>query len=216
MNLILFGPPGAGKGTQSEMLVNAFNMKQISTGDLFRAAIKNQTPLGKEAKGYLDDGKLVPDSVTIGLVEEELGKLGNQNFILDGFPRNVVQAEALTGILANNALKINRVIFLEVPQTMLLGRLTGRRVCKNCGAVYHLQSKPPQKSGTCDVCGGELYQRADDKEEVIRTRLEAYQTSTQPLREYYKAKGPYVEVDGTGTSDEVFERVVKEVRVKGL
>jgi adenylate kinase len=214
LNLILFGPPGAGKGTQSELLVNRLGMKQISTGDLFRAAIKNQTPLGKEAKGYLDAGKLVPDSVTIGLVEEELGKLGGKGFILDGFPRNVAQAEALQGLLTKKGLKIDKVVFLEVPMDMLLGRLTGRRVCRSCGTVFHTQTKPPKKEGVCDNCGGEVYQRPDDKEDVIRTRLEAYETSTRPLKDYYKAKGPYVEVDGTGATEEVFGRVSKVLQVK--
>ncbi len=213
MNLILFGPPGAGKGTQSELMVERLKMKQISTGDLFRAAIRNQTALGKEAKGYLDAGKLVPDSVTIGLVDEELGKLSGKKFILDGFPRNVAQAEALEALLAKRGLAIERVVFLEVPLAKLLGRLTGRRVCRSCGAVYHVESKPPQKAGVCDVCGGEVYQRADDKEEVIRTRLDAYETSTRPLKDYYRGKGPYVEVDGLGSSEEVFGRIGKVLQV---
>jgi adenylate kinase len=209
LSLILFGPPGAGKGTQSSLLIERRGMKQISTGDLFRAAIKNGTPLGREAKSYLDAGKLVPDSVTIGLVEEELGRLNGQGFILDGFPRNVAQAEALERLLKAKNLKVDRVIFLEVPMSMLLGRLTGRRVCKTCGAVYHVETKPSKTSGICDVCGGEVIQRPDDKEEVIRTRLEAYDQSTRPLKDYYRSKGPYVEVDGTGTSEEVFARVTK-------
>lgn len=216
MNLILFGPPGAGKGTQSALLIERDGMKQISTGDLFRAAIKNQTSLGKEAKGYLDAGKLVPDSVTIGLVAEELEKLKGQSFILDGFPRNVAQAEALKELLGKLSLRIDKVIFMEVPMGQLLGRLTGRRVCRNCGAVYHVQSKNPRKEGVCDVCGGEVYQRADDKEEVIQTRLDAYEKSTRPLKDYYKAKekGLYVEVDGVGTSEEVLKRITKAMQVK--
>jgi len=214
LNLILFGPPGAGKGTQSALLIERMKMKQISTGDLFRAAIKNGTPLGKEAKGYLDAGKLVPDSVTIGLVEEELKNLNGQGFILDGFPRNVAQAEALEHLLKNLSLKVDRSVFLEVPLTLLLGRLTGRRVCKNCGAVFHIESKPTKVEGVCDVCGGQVVQRPDDKEEVIRTRLEAYETSTRPLKEYYKAKGHYVEVDGTGTSEDVYGRLAKALQVK--
>lgn len=216
MNLILFGPPGAGKGTQSHLLVERLKMKQISTGDLFRAAIKNQTPLGKEAKGILDAGKLVPDSVTIALVDEELGKLNGTNFILDGFPRNVAQADALAGLMKKLALKIDKVFFVEVPMNLLLGRLTGRRVCRNCATVYHIESKPLMKEGVCDACGGEVYQRADDKEEVIRTRLEAYETNTRPLKDYYKAKGPeiYTEVDGTGTSEQVYERLTRVMQVK--
>lgn len=209
MNLILFGPPGAGKGTQSELLIKRMQMRQISTGDLFRAAIKFGTPLGQEAKSYLDAGKLVPDSVTIGLVEEELKKLNGQGFILDGFPRNVAQAEALEVLLKPLGLVVDRTVFLEVPMSLLLGRLTGRRVCKSCGTVYHVASKPPSQEGVCDKCGGSVVQRPDDKEEVIRTRLEAYETSTRPLKDYYKAKGRYVEVDGTGTSEEVYGRLTK-------
>jgi len=214
LNLILFGPPGAGKGTQSQLLIERRGMKQISTGDLFRAAIKNQTPLGKEAKSILDAGKLVPDSITNGLVKEELSRLNGQNFILDGFPRNVAQAEALKDMLAALSLKIDRVIFMEVPLNMLLGRLSGRRVCRNCGATYHVQSKPTKVEGVCDVCGGEVYQRADDKEDVIGTRLEAYETSTRPLKDYFKAKGHYIEVDAVGTSEEVFNRITKAMQVK--
>lgn len=214
MNLILFGAPGAGKGTQSSLLIERLNMKHISTGDLFRAAIKNQTKLGKEAKGYLDAGKLAPDSITIGLVEEVLKELGGQSFILDGFPRNVAQAEALEILLKGLGLKIDKSVFLEVPNNLLLGRLTGRRVCKNCGATYHVEAKRPKKEGLCDVCGGPVVQRPDDKEDVIRTRLEAYETSTKPLKEYYKAKGPFIDVDGTGSSEEVFQRITKALQVK--
>lgn len=209
MNLILFGPPGAGKGTQSGLLIERRHMRQISTGDLFRSAIKSGTALGLEAKSFIDTGRLVPDSVTIGLVDEELSRSGSDGFILDGFPRNVVQAEALEDILQSRGLKVDRVIFLEVPQSLLLGRLTGRRVCRACGAVYHLETKPIKKDGLCDVCGGEVIQRPDDKEEVIRTRLEAYEHNTRPLKDYYRSKGAYVEVDGTGSSEEVFSRITK-------
>lgn len=214
MNLILFGPPGAGKGTQSALLVDRLKLKHISTGDLFRAAIKNGTPLGQEAKAFLDAGKLVPDSVTIGLVDEELHRLKGQDFILDGFPRNVAQAEALEIILQAMGSRMDRVVFLEVPLDLLLGRLTGRRVCKTCGTVYHVESKPPKAEGVCDVCGGQVVQRPDDREDVIRTRLEAYEQSTRPLKDYYKAKGPYVQVDGTGTSEEVYLRMTKALQVK--
>ncbi len=214
MNLILFGPPGAGKGTQSELLIKRMNMRQISTGDLFRAAIKNQTPLGQEAKGYLDAGKLVPDSVTIGLVREVLSQLKGQSFILDGFPRNVAQAEALEKLLKDLNLKVERSLFLEVPLDELLSRLAGRRVCKNCGAVYHARSKPPKQDGVCDACAGPVIQRPDDKEEVVRTRLETYEASTKPLKDYYKANGLYVEVIGLGTSEEVYERISKALQVK--
>ncbi len=214
MNLILFGPPGAGKGTQSELLIERQKMRHISTGNLFREAIKNGTPLGKEAKGYLDGGNLVPDKVTIGLVEEELNKLNGKNFILDGFPRNVAQAEALVGLLKKLQLKVDKSLFIEVPLDLLLGRLTGRRVCKSCGAVYHISTKPTAKEGVCDSCGGMVVQRPDDKEEVIRTRLEAYEQSTRPLKDYYKAHGPYGEVNGVGSAEDVYGRVIKALHVK--
>jgi adenylate kinase len=214
LNLILFGPPGAGKGTQSALLVERMKLKQISTGDLFRAAIKNSTPLGKEAKAYLDAGKLVPDSVTIGLVDEVLAGLNGQGFILDGFPRTTAQADALESTLKRLGLRIDKSVFLEVPLNQLLGRLTGRRVCKNCGTVYHVQNKPSKVEGVCDVCGGQVVQRPDDKEDVIRTRLEAYEQSTRPLKDYYKAKGPYVEVDGTGATEDVYGRLLKALQAK--
>lgn len=214
MNLILFGPPGAGKGTQSSLLIERQKMKQISTGDLFRAAIKAGTTLGMEAKGYLDAGKLVPDSVTIGLVQEELGKPSPNGFILDGFPRNVAQAHALEKLLQDRGLKIDGIVFLEVPLEKLLDRLTGRRVCKGCGAVYHVESKPTKVDGVCDLCGGQVVQRPDDKEDVIRTRLEAYEQSTKPLKDYFRNQSSYVEVDGTGTSEDVYERMIKALQVK--
>ena len=214
MNLILFGPPGAGKGTQSALLQERMNLKQVSTGDLFRAAIKNATELGLRAKGFIDQGQLVPDDVTIGLVREVLTALGEQGFILDGFPRNVAQAEALQGILRELTLTVDNVVFLEVPMAQLLGRLTGRRVCKNCGAVFHVQSKPTKVDGACDVCGFAVVQRPDDREDVIQTRLDAYEQSTRPLKAYYKNAGPYVEVNGMGTSEEVFGRITKAMQVK--
>lgn len=206
MNIILFGAPGAGKGTQSELLIQRLGMTQISTGDLFRAAIKNQTELGRKAQAFMDKGELVPDSVTIGMVEEVLQK-GVQNFILDGFPRNVAQAEALDELLKKRNLSIGKAIFLEVPMSVLMGRLTGRRVCKNCGAVYHSESKPPKKDGICDNCGGEVYQRKDDKAEVIGTRLKAYEEFTSPLKAFFKTAGKYVEVDGNRGTEQVFGEI---------
>lgn len=207
MNLILFGPPGAGKGTQSALLVERMGFRQISTGDLFRQAMKAGTPLGVEAKKYVDKGELVPDEVTIGLVEEVLQNLNGASFILDGFPRTVPQALALDRQLEAAGMRVERAIFLEVPRLDLTDRLTGRRVCKSCGATYHVRTKPPKREGVCDVCGGEPAQRKDDREDVIQTRLQAYDASTAPLREFYQQRGIFREVSGVGDSDGVFERL---------
>ncbi|GIL18003.1 MAG: adenylate kinase [Oligoflexia bacterium] len=207
MNLVLFGAPGAGKGTQSERLVRELGMVQISTGDLFRAAIKNKTALGVQAQSYMDKGQLVPDSIVIGMVDEVLANLNGKSFILDGFPRNVAQAEALGKILSQRNLTIGKAIFLEVRKEDLLSRLTGRRVCKSCGAVYHVQSKPAKISGVCDQCGGEVIQRNDDKEDVIATRLKTYEESTEPLRGYYRSSGQYAEVNGAQDAELVFQSV---------
>lgn len=211
MNMILFGAPGAGKGTQSELLIQRLGMTQISTGDLFRAAIKGQTDLGKKAQEYMDKGQLVPDSIVIGMVEEVLQK-GVKNFILDGFPRTVAQAQALDELLVKMNLSIGRAIFLEVPMKILMDRLTGRRVCKNCGAVYHIVSKPTKMEGKCDACGGEVIQRNDDKAEVIETRLKTYEEFTSPLKEFYKKAGKYTELDGNRGTEEVYKEIEKIIK----
>jgi len=208
LSLVLFGPPGAGKGTQSSLMLDASTMEHVSTGQLFREAIQNKTPLGVEAQSYVDAGKLVPDSVVIGLVRELLEKNKAINFIFDGFPRTLPQAEALEQQITDVAAqKIEKALFLEVPQQVLLDRLSGRRVCKSCGATYHVQAAPPKKDGTCDKCGGEVYQRKDDAPEAIETRLDAYEKSTAPLKEFYQKKGLFVSVDGVGDSKDVFERL---------
>lgn len=182
-------------------------MRHLSTGDMFRAAIKNETQLGLEAKRYMSEGKLVPDSITIGMVEEEMKNLKGSEFILDGFPRTVVQAEALEVLLNKLGSKIDRAIFMEVPNDLLMGRLTGRRVCKSCGSTYHIDASPTAKPGVCDKCGGAVIQRDDDKAEVISTRLNAYEQSTRPLKDFYLSKKKLVVVDGTGSTSEVFARV---------
>lgn len=209
MNIVLFGAPGAGKGTQSSLLVEKLGMVQISTGDLLRAAIKKQTDLGKKAQGFMDKGELVPDSIVIGMVDEVLAKLGHKSFILDGFPRTRAQAEALGKILQMRNLAIGKAIFLEVPKEELLNRLTGRRVCKSCGAVYHIISKPTKIAGKCDLCGGEVIQRNDDQEDVIVTRLRTYEENTFPLREYFKEQDKYVEVNGAQETEIVFSNLKK-------
>ncbi len=210
MNIVLFGAPGAGKGTQSSLLVEKAGMFQISTGDLFRTAIKNKTALGIEAQKFMDKGALVPDSIVIDMVDEVLSNIGNKNFILDGFPRTVAQAEALGKMLSLRNMEIGKAIFLEVPREELLVRLTGRRVCKSCGAVYHIQSKPTNVDAVCDLCGSEVVQRNDDKKDVIATRLKTYEDNTLPLRSYYKGLGRYVEIDGNQSSESVFD-ILKSV-----
>lgn len=211
MNIVLFGPPGAGKGTQSALLVERKSMRHISTGDLLREAVKNQTPLGLKAKSVMDAGNLVPDDVMIGMVEEVLQGLKGQSFILDGFPRTVPQAEALEKLLSKHGLKIGRALFLEVPRQSLLRRLTGRRVCQSCGAVYHVDSHPPRKEGVCDTCGGMLVQRKDDHEDVIGTRLEAYDKSTSPVKKHFEGRGSFSEVSGVGSTEEVYARLTAEL-----
>lgn len=209
MSLVLFGPPGAGKGTQSQLMLGAQPFIHISTGNLLREAIQQKTPLGIEAQSYVDAGKLVPDSVVIGLVREFIEKNKASKFIFDGFPRTIVQAEALEQQIEQiGAVAISRALFLEVPQIDLLQRLSGRRVCKNCGAVYHETNNPPKKQGSCDACGGEVYQRKDDAAEAIQTRLEAYEKSTAPLKEYYIKKNLFVSIDGMGGSQDVFKRIL--------
>ncbi len=212
MNLIMLGPPGAGKGTQAKMLVDKLGIPQISTGDMLRAAVAEGTELGKKAKEYMDKGQLVPDEVVIGIVKERLAKPDcEKGFILDGFPRTVPQAEALDGILEEMGRKIDYVINIVVPDEEILKRLTGRRTCKKCGAMYHVVYNPPKKEGVCDKCGGELYQRDDDKEETIKNRLKVYADQTAPLVEYYRGKGVLVDIDGTKGIDDIFQDILKAI-----
>lgn len=207
MNIILFGPPGAGKGTQSALLVERDRMRHISTGDLLREAVKNQTALGVQAKSFMDAGQLVPDEVVIGMVGEVLQDLKGQSVILDGFPRTVPQAEALEVLLKRYGMEVGKAVFLEVPRGELLNRLTGRRTCLSCGALYHMETRPTTKESVCDVCGGQVVQRKDDREDVIRTRLEAYDKSTSPLKKYFSERGTLLEVEGIGSTEEVYRRL---------
>ncbi|WP_243292404.1 adenylate kinase [Bacillus sp. FJAT-47783] len=205
MNLVLMGLPGAGKGTQAEKIVEQYNIPHISTGDMFRAAMKEGTELGLKAKSFIDQGELVPDEVTIGIVRERLGKNDcEKGFLLDGFPRTVAQAEALEEILTELNKQIDFVINIDVNQEILMERLTGRRICKNCGATYHLVFNPPSQSDTCDKCGGELYQRADDNEETVANRLEVNVKQTKPLLDFYESKGYLRNIDGQQPIDKVF------------
>lgn len=204
MHILLMGPPGAGKGTQAANLVKEFGIPHISTGDMFRAAVKEGTELGKQAKAYMDAGKLVPDEVTIGIVKERLAKPDcKKGFILDGFPRTVEQADALTGILKELGLSLTAALNITVPAADLIERAVGRRICKSCGATYHVKFNPPQKAGVCDTCAGDLYQRADDSEETMKNRLSVYEAQTKPLIAYYEKAGVYKEIDGRKAIDEV-------------
>lgn len=213
MFILLMGPPGAGKGTQAAKLVEKFKIPHISTGDMFRAAVKEGTELGKQAKACMDAGQLVPDSITIGIVKERLAKEDcKAGFILDGFPRTTVQAEALDRTLAELAIKLDRVINITAPNSELVERMTGRRICKTCGATYHVAFNAPQKPGICDKCNGELYQRADDTEATVVNRLEVYQEQTQPLIEYYQDKGLYTEINGLQPIDKVLDDIVNSLR----
>jgi len=206
------GLPGAGKGTQAEMIKAKYNIPHISTGDMFRQAIKEGTELGKKAKAYMDEGALVPDEVTNGIVEERLAKSDCDNgFLLDGFPRTIAQAEALEAITKKLNKQIDYVIQVDVPAEKLIERLTGRRVCPSCGATYHVINKPPKTEGVCDNCGTELVQRDDDKEETVQKRLEVNIEQTQPLLDFYKEKGVLVTVDGDQPIDKVFEDIVAAI-----
>ena len=209
MQLLLMGPPGAGKGTQAAELVKKFNIPHISTGDMFRAAVKEGTELGKKAKAVMDAGGLVPDEITIGIVKERLAKDDcKKGFILDGFPRTVEQADALAKILDDLGMKLTRVLNIHVPSSDLIERAVGRRICKSCGATYHIKFNPTKKDGVCDNCGGDLYQRKDDNEETMKNRLSNYEASTKPLIDYYKKVGVYTEIDGRQPIDKVTEELV--------
>ncbi|ATD31340.1 adenylate kinase [Macrococcoides bohemicum] len=210
MNIILMGLPGAGKGTQASEIIKKYPIPHISTGDMFRAAIKNNTELGQKAKSFMDNGELVPDEVTIGIVRERLlEEDAKRGFLLDGFPRTVEQAEALNEMLAAVDRKIEGVINIDVQEEELMNRLTGRRICETCGTTYHLVFNPPKVEGICDIDGGKLYQRADDNPETVRTRLDVNIKQTKPLLDFYTNQGVLFNVDGSKDIKDVTTEVEK-------
>ncbi|MEU9481241.1 adenylate kinase [Streptomyces sp. NPDC048191] len=214
MRIVLVGPPGAGKGTQAVRLAEKLSIPHISTGDLFRANISQQTELGKLAKSYMDAGNLVPDEVTIAMAKDRMEKPdAEKGFLLDGFPRNVSQAEALDELLETEDIKLDAVLDLEVPEDEVVKRIAGRRICRNESShVFHVTYSPPKKEGVCDVCGGELYQRDDDSEDTVRKRLEVYHTQTEPIIDYYKAQGLVVTISALGPVDEITQRALEALK----
>ncbi|MEU9707366.1 adenylate kinase [Streptomyces sp. NPDC047967] len=211
MRIVLVGPPGAGKGTQAAYLAHNLSIPHIATGDLFRANISQGTDLGKQARAYMDAGQLVPDEVTIGMAKDRMAQEDAvDGFLLDGFPRNVGQAEALDVMLKDEGVKLDAVLDLEVPEDEVVKRIAGRRVCRNDSAhVFHLTYNPPKAEGVCDACGGELYQRDDDSEETVRTRLEVYHTQTEPIIDYYRAQGLVVTISALGKVEDVTARAME-------
>lgn len=208
MRLILLGSPGAGKGTQAKMLKEKFGIPQVSTGDILRKAVQEESELGKQAKTYMDAGQLVPDDLVIGLIKARTREMDCQKgFILDGFPRTIVQAEMLCETLNAMQIDIDAVIDIVVEHDEVIGRLTGRSTCAGCGAMYHEKSRLPKEAGRCDGCGGELYQRPDDNEKTILKRLEVYKKETEPLKEFYRKRGNLKTAQGSGSAEEIFSRV---------
>ncbi|WP_333646383.1 adenylate kinase [Candidatus Binatus sp.] len=209
MRLVLLGPPGAGKGTQAQALAALWGIPQIASGDLLRAAVREDSELGREAAGYMECGHLVPDELVLKLIAERLQKKDARGgFILDGFPRNVMQAERLAVGLERVGLKLDKVVAVMLPDEEVVKRISGRRTCEDCAAMYHVVFEPPAKAGVCDKCGGELYQRADDAEETVRERIKVYEAATRPLLDHYGRLGLLAKVDGVGRTDEVEKRIL--------
>jgi adenylate kinase len=216
LRIVLLGPPGAGKGTQAKLLQEEFNACQVSTGDILRKAVAEQSPVGKEAAEYINRGVLVPDSVIVKLVAERLNDNDcRKSFILDGFPRTIPQAQSLEEILKKMDLTLHHVLLMQVPPELIVERLAGRRTCKGCGAPYHRSFDPPKQEGVCDRCGGELRQRDDDREETVRARLDVYSAQTAPLVDYYRQRGILREIDGVGKVEDIQKRVIEALGEPG-
>lgn len=215
MNIILMGPPGAGKGTQASKLVSKYGLTQISTGDLFRKALSEQSEYGVIAKYFMQFGHLVPDDYTIQMVRCYLKENTFENgFILDGFPRTIVQARELESIAKEFDFTIDAIINLDIPQEKLISRLSGRRTCKDCGSTFHVEFNPPKVEGVCDKCGGELYQRADESEDAVKVRLDTYNKQTRPLIDYYTMKGTLININGDQSMESVFNDIEKSLEDK--
>jgi adenylate kinase len=213
--MVMLGPPGAGKGTQAQALAALWHIPQIASGDLLRAAVREGAELGREATRYMDRGQLVPDDLVLKLIAERLGRSdARAGFILDGFPRNVAQAETLAGMLEKMGSKLDKVVAVIVPDEELVQRISGRRTCRKCAAMYHTTFEPPKKSGVCDKCGGELFQREDDAEATVRERLKVYAANTRPLLDHYGKLGLLSQVDGVGSVEEVEKRILSAVGAK--
>jgi adenylate kinase len=215
MRLVLLGPPGAGKGTQARTLEVKLKAPQIASGDLLRAAVRNGTPLGVKAKGFMDKGELVPDELVLGLIGERLDSGDARGgFILDGFPRTVAQAETLGTMLRERAISLDKVVAIDVPNSELIKRISGRRTCRKCGGMYHIEFDPPRKADVCNACGRELYQRDDDAEDTVRARLEVYAASTRPLLDYYGRLGLLAQIQGIGRPAEIEQRILDALGAK--
>jgi adenylate kinase len=216
VRLVLLGPPGAGKGTQAKQLEEELKIPQIASGDLLRLAVRNKTPLGVEAKRYMDQGTLVPDELVVKLIEQRMADPdAAKGFILDGFPRTLSQAEVLRAMLDRNQQAIDLVLALVVPDQEIIKRISGRRTCKNCGAMYHTIFDPPRNVGLCNKCNGELYQRDDDAEDTVKMRLEVYDTQTRPLLSYYQDRGLLKRIEGVGSLDDIRQRIKAAVHGDG-
>jgi len=214
MNLIVFGAPGAGKGTQAQFLIEKYGIPQISTGDILRSAIADKTIMGLEAKKIMDDGKLVPDSIIIGIVKDRLQQADcRSGFILDGFPRTLGQAEALEELMCSMGISLDRVISLDVPDNLIIGRITGRRVCSVCGASYHVAFNPPSIDDICDNCHNELIVRKDDNSETVKRRLSEYHAQTSPLLEFYKKRGVLLDLDGDQAIEKIKEKMFEALNL---